>query len=496
MTRAMHRPLRAVATLGALRALVLLPLLLTGAACATVPDLGPKPEPATATAFAAARSLAGSLDEWPRDNWWEAFGDPQLDALVREALANSPNVEQAAARLRVARAHADLARAARLPHAAATVTARESRLTQSIGLPTDGEWHLLTAGLTTLSYDLDMWGGKRAALRAAVSVERAAAADTALARLTLSTAVAASYVELAQWQVRRDVAADAQRIRRDTRDLVTRRYDAGLEPQAAVEQAEASVEAAGADVAALDESMALTRNALAALLGAGPDRGLEVAAPSLRSRRPAGLPAHVPVELVGRRPEVVTARWRVEAAAARIGVARAGFYPSVNLNGLIGLASFGLNNLVDSRSVIGSAGPALSLPIFDGGRRRATYHRARGEYDAAVAAYDAALLHALREAADAATSLQALSPRTSRTEAAVARMEAAYRLSRIRYDSGLSDYHAVLISENALLSAREQAATLRLRGFLLDIALAKALGGGFRAPTGGDTQTTLRRTDR
>jgi NodT family efflux transporter outer membrane factor (OMF) lipoprotein len=447
-----------------------------------VPDLGPAPEPAKSGAIAAARSLAGASQEWPRDQWWQDFGDPQLDTLVSEALAGSPTVAQAAARLRVALAHADLARAARLPSAGAIATARESRITQSIGLPTDGEWHLLAVGLANVSYDLDLWGENRAALRGAVSAARASEADEAAARLALAAAVATTYVDFAQWLVRRDVAADAERIRGEMRDLVTRRYNAGLEPQASVEQAEGSVETARAELAAIDEAIALTRNALAALLGAGPDRGLVIAAPSLRNRRPAGLPANVPIDLVGRKPEVVSARWRVEAAAARIGVARAGFYPNVNLSGLIGLASFGLNQLVDSRSVIGSAGPAISLPLYDGGRRGANYKRARGEFDAAVAAYDATLLEALRAAADAAASLRALDPRARQTDAALARHEAAYRLSRIRYEGGLSDYQAVLISENALLAAREQSASLRLRGFLLDIALAKSLGGGFRAP--------------
>jgi NodT family efflux transporter outer membrane factor (OMF) lipoprotein len=457
-------------------------VLLTGlGGCATVPNLGSKPEPAQSGSFAAARSLAGTPQEWPGDDWWQDFGDPQLDTLVSEALEASPTVAQAAARIRIALAHADLARAARLPNVGATATARESRITQSIGLPTDGEWHLLVAGLANISYDLDLWGEKRDALRAAVSAEQASEADGAAARLALAASVATAYVEFAQQLVRRDIAADAVRIRGDMRDLVVRRYDAGLESQASVEQAEGTLETARADLAAIDESIDLTRHALAALLGAGPDRGLELAAPSLRNRRPADLPANVPIELVGRKPDVVSARWRVESAAARIGVARAGFYPNVNLSGLIGLASFGLNNLVDSRSVIGSAGPAISLPIFDGGRRSANYQRARGEYDAAVAAYDATLLQALREAADAASSLRALGPRASRTDAALARNEAAYRLSRIRYDGGLSDYQAVLISENALLAVREQSASLRLRGFLLDIALARSLGGGFRA---------------
>jgi NodT family efflux transporter outer membrane factor (OMF) lipoprotein len=466
-------------------------VLMTGlGGCATVPNLGPTPEPARSGAFAAARSLAGTPQEWPRDNWWQGFGDRQLDTLVGEALNGSPTIAQAAARIRVAMAQADLARAARLPNAGVTATARESRITQSIGLPTDGEWHLLVAGLANLSYDLDLWGKNRLALRAAVSAAHASESDEAAARLALAAAVATTYVDFAQWLVRRTVAADAERIRGDMRDLVARRYNAGLEPQASVEQAEGSVETARAELAAIDEAIALTRNALAALLGAGPDRGLELAAPSLVNRRPAELPANIPIELVGRKPEVLSARLRVEAAAARIGAARAGFYPNVNLSGLIGLASFGLNNLVDSRSVIGSAGPAISLPIFDGGQRSANYTRARGEYDGAVAAYDAALLQALREAADAATSLRALGPRTHRIDAALARNESAYRLSRIRYEGGLSDYQAVLISENALLAAREQAASIRLRGFLLDIALARSLGGGFRAPSRTGPQHT------
>lgn len=467
-----------------MRKLAILVLLIGPASlagCATVPDLGPRPEPAAAGAFAAARSLAGTPHAWPADTWWRDFGDPQLDALVSEALAKSPTITEAAARIRVALAQADLVRAARLPQAGVTATTRESRITQSIGLPTDGEWHLLAAALANVSYDLDLWSETRLALRAAVSSARASEADAAATRLALAAAVATAYVDFAQWQVRREVAAEAERIRGEMRDLVVRRHDAGLEPRASIEQAEGSVETARADLAAIDESLALTRHALAALIGAGPDRGLDLTAPALRNRRASELPTDVPIELVGRKPDVVSARWRVEAAAARIGVARAGFYPNVNLGGLIGLASFGLDNLVDSRSVIGTLGPAISLPFFDGGRRAANYTRSRGEYDAAVAAYDATLLRALREAADAAAALRALDARSSRLDAALARHEAAYRLSRIRYEGGLSDYQAVLISENALLAAREQAASIRLRGFLLDIALARSLGGGFSA---------------
>jgi NodT family efflux transporter outer membrane factor (OMF) lipoprotein len=457
--------------------------------CAAVPKLGSRPKPAAPGAFASARSLAGTSQDWPTDHWWHDFGDQQLDALVSEALKDSPTVDQAAARIRIAAAQADLARAALMPRLGAKATARDSRITQSIGLPTDGDWHWLMAGLVSLNYDLDLWGKNRAALRAAVSERSASEAEAATARLTLAAAVSTTYVDFAQLLVRRDVAIDAARIRRGTRDLVARRFDAGLEPRTSVEQAEGSVETAEAQLAAIEEAIGLNRNALAALLGAGPDRGLSIAAPALTNRRPTELPENIQIGLVGRNPEIVSARWRLEAAAERIGVARAGFYPNVNLSALIGFASFGLSNLFHSQSLIGSVGPAISLPIFDGGRLSANYRGARGDYDAAVATYDEELLQALHEAADAATSLRALGTRVDRTDAALARQEAAHRLARMRYEDGLSDYQAVLISEDALLAAREQAASLRLRGFVLDIALAKALGGGFRGPvpTGNHT---------
>jgi NodT family efflux transporter outer membrane factor (OMF) lipoprotein len=458
---------------------LLIACLLTGlAGCATVPDLGPAPQPASVP---APRTLAGGPDAWPAERWWTDFGDPQLDRLVEEALAASPSLAQAAARLRVAAAQTDLARAARAPRVGFTATTRESRLTQSIGLPTDGEWHLLAAGLASASHDLDLWGRTRAAIRAAVSTAQATAADHAAARHAVVGAVASTYVRFAHEHLRQEVAVSAERIRGAMRDLVVRRYDAGLEARAAVEQAEGALDTARADLAAAREAMDLTRHMLAALVGDGPDRGLALTEPVLRQRRPAGLPDDVPLALIGRRPEILAARWRVDAAGARIGVAHADFRPHVSLNGLIGLASFGLGHLFDARSVIGSAGPAVSLPILDGGRRSAEYRRARGEYEAAVAAYDAVLLKALRQAADAAASLRALGPRVAATDAALTRHEAAYRLSRIRYEGGLSDYHAVLTSENGVIAAREQAASLRLRGVLLDIALAQSLGGGFRA---------------
>jgi NodT family efflux transporter outer membrane factor (OMF) lipoprotein len=460
-------------------------VLLLLAGCAAVPDLGPRPAPAAPQDYASAKSLASPSGQWPADQWWRDFGDPQLTGLVEQALAASPTIEQAAARIRIASSQADLARAALLPKAGALATARYSRITQSIGLPTDGDWHLLGAGLISASYDIDLWGKNRSALRAAVSERQASQADSAAARLALATSVTSAYADLAELYLRRDVAADALRVRQASLDLVTRRFNAGIDPRTALEQAQAGADTATGALSAVDEAIALSRNALAALLGAGPDRGLDVQRPALVNRRAPALPSDLAIGLVGRRPDLVAARWRVETAAQRLGVAKASFYPNVSLAGLIGVASFGLSDLTKNESIIGSAGPAISLPIFDGGRLAANYRGTRGAFDLAVARYDEVLLQALHDAADAATSLRMLDARQQSADAAVLRQESAYRLIRMRYEGGLGDYQSTLIVENALLEARDQAAALRLRGFVLDVALVNALGGGFRgeAPT-------------
>jgi len=448
--------------------------------CASVPEVGNRPNIAKVEKLATARTLAGPQADWPSDRWWQDFGDPQLDQLMDEALAASPTIAQAAARIRLAASQADFARAALLPKAGLMATARYSRISQNIGLPADGDWRLIGAGLLSASYDIDLWGRNRSALRAAVSEQDAVAADAAEARLALTTSLASVYADLAQQFLRRSVAADALDVRRATLDLVTRRFHAGLDPQAALEQAQAGVDAAVGAVAAADEAIALNRNMLAALVGAGPDRGLDIRPPELARRRAPRLPADAAIGLIGRKPEIVSARWQVEAEGQHIAVARAGFYPNINLAGLIGFASVGLSKLFNDASLIGSAGPAVSLPIFDGGRLRANYRGARARYDVAVTQYDAALLRGLHDVADVVASLHALAPRQVAADSATAREEAAYHLSLLRYQGGLADYQSVLIVENALLDARDQAAALRLRGFVLDIALVNALGGGFR----------------
>jgi NodT family efflux transporter outer membrane factor (OMF) lipoprotein len=448
-------------------------------ACANIPDLD---APAQPRPVDARKSFDAPLGEWPTGQWWQAFGDPQLDQLIAEGLATSPSLEQAGARLREAAARAGLARAARLPSLGLDAAADERKLTYKGIFPPNAVprgWNDYGRATLDFSWELDFWGKNRMALEGAVSEVRASEAEDAAARVLLTTSLAQTYVQVQDLFVQLDLAHQALKAVESSEQLVRRRFAEGLENEAALEQAHARSNQATAELAEVGERMSLARDALAALAGQGPDRGLQVIRKDLLTRRPFGLPAALAADLLGRKPEVVAARWRVEAAAKRMGVAKTAFYPNVNLVAFVGFESLGLKNLGASGSDTGSVGAAVHLPIFDGGRVAANYRATGAQYDAAVAGYDAAVTQALRETADAVRSLQSLDDRLRPTQAALASGEKAYRLARRRYEVGLVDFQSVLIAEDAVLQIRRAEAALRSRGVLLDIALIKALGGGF-----------------
>jgi NodT family efflux transporter outer membrane factor (OMF) lipoprotein len=312
-----------------------------------------------------------------------------------------------------------------------------------------------------------------------VSETRAAQAENAEARLALSTGIALAYADLGRLYAEYDVDELAARNREDTARLVSQRVDNGLDTRAELKQAEAGVPAARAQMAAVDEAIAQTRNRIAALLGAGPDRGLTIQRPAVSQLKAFGLPPQLAADLLGRRPDLAAARWRAEAAAKRIGVARAQFYPNINLAADIGQQALYANLLWKGSSNIGEIGPAITLPIFEGGRLRAQYRGARADYDDAVATYDLTLVQALQQVADTAVSERALDTRLRESRAALGADEEAYKIIRMRYEGGLSNYQAVLIAEDAVLQARLIVADLEARAFTLDVQLVQALGGGY-----------------
>ncbi|MFN4176967.1 efflux transporter outer membrane subunit [Phenylobacterium sp.] len=466
---------------GGTRGLLLSASLLGLGACATAPAPATGPAPRPPSAYALEAATAGPEAAWPEAAWWRAYGDPQLDGLIEEAVAGAPTLRSADARMRKAEALARQSRAGLLPELSSAGSVQMAQQSETLGQPVPKGWDDNGRATLNLAWDLDLWGRNRAAPAAAVSEAEAARADAAAARLALSTAVAAAYADLAGAFADLDAARDAVAVRGQTADLMRARQQSGLENEGAVQRAVSAHAAAQADLARAEEAVTLGRHRLAALLGAGPDRGLAIARPTLKGLGAAGAPADLAAELIGRRPDVRAARLRAEAAAGRIKVARAQFYPNVNLAAFYGLQSLNLADFTKAGSEIGGVGPAVSLPIFNGGRLRAGLRGAEADYDAVVAAYDDALVQALRETADALASRRALTARLERTQAAEAAAETAWTVARDRYRGGLATYLDVLTAEDALIAARRSAAQLDTQAFTHDVALVRALGGGFRS---------------
>src|SRR5450631_1602964 len=452
-----------------------------GSGCAQIPRLDPPPAMRKIDDFGSSNSFAAPV-AGPGDQWWRAYGDPQLDALIEEALHNAPELDLAQARLKAAAAQVQGAGATRLPEVTASAEIAEAKQSYDFLVPRQAlpkGWNGYGAATLNMSYEFDFWGKNRAALAAAVSEQRAAEVEIAQTRLILSTSVASAYAGLLHLYTLRDNAADTLSLREQTVALFGQRHQFGLETLSSVRQVEARQAAAKGDLLAIDERVGLQSNAIAALLGAGPDRGLEITRPKVAWAGSQGLPSNLSLDLLGRRPDIVAARLRSEAAAHRIDQRKAGFYPSVNLLAFAGFQSVGIDNLFKSASQSGAAGPAISLPIFNTNRLQGQFKGARAEYDAAVATYNGTLSMALREVADAATSRKSLDEELVAARAAVAAAAEAHQIVSSRYEGALATYLDVLSAEDSLISARRSEAELETRALILDVSLVRALGGGF-----------------
>jgi NodT family efflux transporter outer membrane factor (OMF) lipoprotein len=440
--------------------------------------------PADVNAYETQKSFQTPQASWPSDEWWLAYQDPQLTALIEEGLGRAPDMRVALERFARAEAAAAQVASRELPSLDADGQVGGTKQSYKYVFPSFAVprgWKDYSQATLDLSWDVDFWGKTKAAAAAAHEDAAAAEAEAADTRLVLSTSIASTYADLARLYAELDATEEAVKVRSDTALLIQGRFIRGLENDGAVERAESAQATAEADRASLQEQIELTRHALAALIGAGPDRGLILERPRPVAIRAFGLPKNLPLELLGRRPDIIAARRRVEAASSRIKEARAAFYPNINLSVTAGVQALGVGNIVKAGSDFGTAGPAVDLPIFDGGRLRAQYRASEADYQTAVAQYDGALTEALRQVADAASSERALSARLAKSRSAERSAVAAWRSAHNRYKGGLATYLDVLTAEDALITSRRAVADLETRAFALDISLTRALGGGFQS---------------
>jgi NodT family efflux transporter outer membrane factor (OMF) lipoprotein len=465
-------------------------LSLLVAACASTNGLSPQATLQSAGALAAQKSLARASIApgiWPRSDWWAALGDPQLNELIDEALAGSPTLKVAAARTRKAQAFADTSKAALYPRVDADYEATRERFPEHglVPPPVAGAWNTVHQLQATLNWELDFWGKNRAAYESALGEARATEIDAFAARIALSANVAQAYVQLERAYLQLDIAHTTLKEREQIFALTRDRNAAGIDSRLELKQAESALPATHEQIAQLEETVQLTRNQLAALLGQGPDRGLSIARPGAHVLDTVALPTNVPADLLGRRPDLIAQRLRVEAAQKEIAVAKAEFYPNVNLIAFVGLQSLGPAGFLSAASRTLGIGPAVSLPIFDAGRLRGNLAGKNADYDIAVEQYNQTLADALREVVDQLASFRSVAEQRQQQAQAVSTAQEAYDLALLRYREGIGNYLQVLSAEQPLLAQQSLDADLRARELSLSIALVRALGGGFEDATNG-----------
>ena len=465
------------------RAQVFLSLLLLITGCASTHGLKPASTLNTPEHLAASQSFAAAkvrADAWPSAAWWLTLSDPQLDQLIREGLSDSPSLAVAAARTRAALAEAGFSDASRIPQLSglADVTRAHFSADGFVPPPYAGATANLSTLQASLSWEVDFWGEQRAAYQSALGLAQASAVDAEAAKLALASSIASAYIELQHNYLLLDVARDTLAQREQVTSLTRDRNAAGLDSRLELKQTEQTLPATREVVIQLEENIDRTRHELAALLGAGPDRGLAITRPSATALVDPALPSQLPSELLGRRPDLQAQRLRVGAAAEAIKVRQAAFYPNVDLIAFAGFQRLGPGALLSAGERQIGAGPALTLPLFDAGRRRAQLSSADAAYDVAVEQYNQALADALRDVADQLSATRSIAAQRVEQQQALATAQEAYDLAVLRYREGVGNYLQVLVTEDPLLTQRQLAADLQARSLQVAVSLARALGGG------------------
>lgn len=469
-------PLRSKRLLAAGAALLL-------SACANFKGIETAAHPRAPADYATAASLPEQNGAWPDLSWPGTIGGTPLQALVDEALAGNPGLQIAAARVAAARAAAEATGAAEMPSAGAEFSSTLQRFTEHGLVPPPLAGQVKTDNQLTLnfSYDFDFWGKHAAELRAALAQGQAAEAEQYSARLLLTTAIARTWLQLARQQEQLDLVEQQQTTHEHIARLTQLRVATGLDTDSDTQQTYMHLASLRVERAHWQEAMALTRNQLAALMGQGPDRGLSIARAVLPPSANSALPDQLPLTLLGRRPDIAAARWRVEAAQGEIDSAKKQFYPNVNLMAFAGFSSLGLSNLLLSGSRIAGIGPAVRLPVFEGGALRAQLKGKMALYDGAVASYDQTLTEALHEVADQVQSLRAADVQHADQHLATQAAAQTLKLAQQRRRVGTGNLLQVLYAESSWLQQRKLELDSRARLADLRVALIKALGGGFDA---------------
>ncbi|AWQ03597.1 putative exported protein [Bordetella bronchiseptica MO149] len=487
------------------RGSALLAMLLVLAGCAVGPQYD-KPAVAVPAAYKEAAALpAGQAGAWQaaqpaedalRGQWWKIFGDPALDALEDEAQRANHSLQAAAARLAQARALQRDARSARFPRVDAgfgPMRQRPSPASQGLEPEASTQASTLWRGQLSVAYEADLFGRVSATVDAATADSQQSEALYRSVLLALQADVAQGYFLIRELDAELRIYRQTVELRGETLKLIQRRYDAGDISELDLARARAELESARAEALGVERRRAAAEHALAVLLGKTP---AEFAMPAQPLARVAvNVPAGLPSSLLERRPDIAAAERAMAAANARIGAARAAFFPRLDITGAAGFESAELGQLFEWSSRTFLLGPlvgaALSLPIFDGGRRQASLDRARAVYEEDVANYRQTVLDAFREVEDNLANLRILADQTQAQDAALDASARAARLSHTQYREGSISYLDVIEADRTVLLQQRVAVQLDGERARSAVQLVRALGGGWDTPVPPPSQESV-----
>ncbi len=445
------------------------------AACAS---LAPRDATLPSTPVPAGWSTPPSSTPTSLAAWWQRFGDATLTALVTDALQANTDVRSAQAALREARAARDVSAAQLSPVVGASASAQRSN---SSGASTRNNYKL---GFDA-SWEPDIFGAKRSAVNASDADVQASAASLGDVQVSIAAEVALAYMQLRGFQAREAIARSNLAAQEETLQLTRWRTQAGLGSSLDVEQALASTEQTRAQIPSLQTSIAQAQHSLALLTGRAPaalQERLNVV--SAVPQAASDLALNIPAETLRQRPDVRAAEHRISAALARTAQADAARYPSFQLSGSVGLSALtlgALGALGGSGALVGALLSSVSVPIFDGGERKAQVRVQEAALDGARVGYQAAVLTALKDVEDALVAMRSDRERVERLRNAAQAADNAALLARQRYQSGIVDFQTVLDTQRTLLNTQDSLASTQADLSADHVRLYKALGGGWQA---------------
>jgi len=427
------------------------------------------------------------LDNVPKGNWWELFGDAQLNALENQAITGSQDLQAALARLAESRAVARVSRADLLPNASLDPSFQRERYSPN----EDPSFGNITANTISvpldLSYEIDLWGRVRRGFESARADAQASLADYYNVLLTLQANVAQDYFSLRSLDAEIATVTSTVGLRHEQVQLVRSRYEGGIGNELDVAQAETELATTEADAAALARQRDQMENALAILVGQNP-AGFHLAVlPESNTNwhpQPPAIPAGLPADLLQRRPDVAQAERQLASANAKIGVAKAAFFPVLTLTGSGGYLSGDVDSLFNWNSRTWSFGPSLSLPVFAGGRNQANLHRSQAAFAETAALYRQRVLVAFGDVENSLADIRHLADQATAQERAVDNARRAADLATDRYRSGIVAYITVVDAEREALDNERSNAQLAGQRLIAAVQLIKALGGGWDAAPG------------